>query len=67
MNKRGNIITIDIIYNQDSEVNDGRPRIFGSSFVENNKNKCKIIYKDEEHELKEYLDEIDDDYQDETI
>ena len=67
MNKRGNIITIDIIYNQDSEVNDGRPRIFGSSFVENNNNKCKIIYKDEEHELKEYLDEIDDDYQDETI
>ena len=45
MNKRGNIITIDIIYNQDSEVNDGRPRIFGSSFVEKNKNKCKIIYK----------------------
>ena len=37
-------------------------RIFGIIFVKNNLNKCKIIYKDKEYELKEYLFEIDKNY-----
>ena len=30
-------------------------KIFGSEFVKNNKNNCKIIYENEEYELKEYI------------
>jgi surface protein len=30
-------------------------RIFGENFVKKNKDKCKIIYKDREYQLKEYL------------
>ena len=40
-------------YNQES-------RIFGKNFVENNKDKCLIIYEDKEYELKEFFEEIDD-------
>ena len=38
---------------------EGKIRIFGRKFVENNKNKCKIIYKNKVLELKEYFEEID--------
>ena len=34
-------------------------RIFGERFVENNKEKCKLIYNGEEKELKEYYQEFD--------
>ena len=34
-------------------------RIFGETFVENNKEKCKLIYNGEEKELKEYYQEFD--------
>ena len=34
-------------------------RIFGNLFVKNNINKCKIIYKDNEYDLNEYIDNID--------
>ena len=37
-------------------------RILGKKFVKQNKNKCKIIYNNKKYELKEYLDEIDDNY-----
>ena len=37
-------------------------RILGKYFVKQNKNKCKIIYNNKKYELKEYLDEIDDNY-----
>ena len=37
-------------------------RIFGENFVKNNKNKCKIIYKNKIYDLKEYFEEIDDNY-----
>ena len=37
-------------------------RIFGSSFIINNKEKCKIIFKDKEYELKEYFEDIESNY-----
>ena len=37
-------------------------RIFGKKFVYNNKDKCKIIYKSKEYELKEFFEDIDNNY-----
>ena len=37
-------------------------RIFGKLFVNNNKNKCKIIYKNKKYRLKEYFEEIVENY-----
>ena len=31
-------------------------KIFGKSFVDNNENKCKIIYNNKKYKLKEYFD-----------
>ena len=48
---------ISIIYNtnKNKEI-----KIFGEEFVENNKNKCKIIYKGEYYELNEYFENKND-------
>ena len=37
-------------------------RIFGKHFVKQNKNKCKITYKNKKYKLKEYLNKIDNNY-----
>ena len=37
-------------------------RIFGEIFVKNNKDKCKIIYKEKEFEMQEYFEDIDNNY-----
>ena len=37
-------------------------RIFGKDFVKQNKNNCKIIYNNKKYKLKEYLHEIDNNY-----
>ena len=37
-------------------------RIFGKYFVIRNKNKCKIVYNNKKYQLKEYFDEIDNNY-----
>jgi len=37
-------------------------RILGKNFVKQNKNNCKIIYNNKKYKLKEYLNEIDDNY-----
>ena len=37
-------------------------RILGKDFVKQNKNNCKIIYNNKKYKLKEYLNEIDDNY-----
>ena len=37
-------------------------RIFDRYFVNENMNKCKIIYKNKKYNLREYLDEIDSKY-----
>ena len=49
--KKENII--NIIYNNDQNVEE--LKIFGSEFVRNNKNKCKIMYENKEYELEEYI------------
>ena len=46
----------------DCEQMEERVKLFGQQFIQNNKDKCKIIYKDKEYELVEYLDEIEDEY-----
>ena len=48
-------IDIEIIY---KPIANEKLRIFGNYFVKNNKNNCKIIYKDKEYELKEYFEDI---------
>ena len=40
----------------ENEENENRIKLFDSDFVNNNKEKCKIIYNDKEMELKEYFD-----------
>ena len=49
----------EIIYKPNK---DGNVRIFGYDFVLNNKQKCKIIYNNKEYELKEYINDIDKNY-----
>ena len=44
------ISEINIIYDINSQYN---IRIFGSKFVENNKNKCKMIIDNKEYEITE--------------
>ena len=51
----------EIIYRVD-ESNEDKVRIFGKKFIENNKDKCKIKYNNEIYELKEYFNDIDNNY-----
>ena len=55
------MIYIEINYNP-GEKNEDKVRIFGTDFVENNKDKCNIIYEDKEYKLAEYFEEIDNNY-----
>jgi len=45
-------------------IKNNKLRIFGKTFVNKNKNKgkCEIIYKNKQFELKEYLEDIDKNY-----
>ena len=54
-----NNINGEIIYKPNKE---GKVRLFGNYFVNNNKEKCKIIYNNKEYELKEYFNDIDKEY-----
>ena len=49
------ILYLEIVFMPNSE----SKRIFGETFVKNNKEKCKLIYNGEEKELKEYYQEYD--------
>ena len=42
--------------------NEEKLKIFGGNFVNNNVNKCKIIYKGKEYDLTKYLEDIDEKY-----
>ena len=53
---------IEIIYDPRGNNNDIINRIFGTTFVNNNKDKCKIIYKYIEYELKDNFEDIDINY-----
>ena len=50
------------IFNDEKEIKEDVIRILGKYFVKENKNKCKIIYKNKKYKLKEYYEEIDNDY-----
>ena len=52
MSNQPPVDTIEIIY---KKIRDENIKIFGSAFVENNKDKCKIIYEDKLYNLKEYF------------
>ena len=52
-------ITDEIIYKSNK---DGKVQIFGTYFVKNNKQNCKIIYNNKEYEIKEYINDIDNEY-----
>ena len=54
-------IYIEIEY-KPNEKNENKVRIFGTNFINNNKEKCLIIYNEIEYQLKEYFEEIDDNY-----
>ena len=54
---------INIIYNTN---NKKKITIFGSQFVKNNKNNCKIIFEDKEYKLQEDF-ELNDNYNKETL
>ena len=47
-------IDLETIYDK-SKNNNKKLRIFGKIFVNKNKNKCKIIYKNKKYKLKEYF------------
>ena len=50
---------IEIIYNI---YNDSKIKIFDNRFIKNNIYKCKIIYKNNEYDLCEYINDIDNSY-----
>ena len=59
-NKEKSII-IEMIH-EPKDNNEEKVRIFWEIFVQNNKDKCNIIYKDKEYELTEFINDIDDKY-----
>jgi len=42
-------------------------RILDKYFIKHNKNKCKLIYNNKKYELKEYFEEIDNNYKEKDI
>ena len=57
-------IEFEIIY-KPKKNNQKKTKIFSYSFINKNKDKCKIIYKNKEYELKEYFEELDNNYKNE--
>ena len=45
-----------------NEKNDKRVKILGRNFIKKNKDKAKILYKNKIYELKEYFEDIDENY-----
>ena len=56
--KNIDLIDLEITYKLRKYYKD-KIRIFGRVFIENNFDKCKIVYNDKEYELKEYFEDID--------
>ena len=48
-------------------IKDKKLRLFGDDFINDNINKCKIIYQDEEYNLTKYLEDIDQEYNSDEI
>ena len=49
-------------FDDNKDYKDDVIRLFGNKFVKQNKNNCKIIYNNKKYKLKEYLNEIDINY-----
>ena len=45
-----------------NENNEKKVKILGKKFIEKNKSRCKIIYKNRIYELKEFIEDIDKNY-----
>ena len=67
LSKKENL-DLEIIYKLEKNIkdimnsNENKLRILGNKFLLNNKDKCKIIYKEQKYEPKEYFEEIDNNY-----
>ena len=57
---------IEMVY-VPKENNEKDVRIFGEDFVYNNSDKCKIIYKNKEYQLKQFFKDIDNNYNNKDI
>ena len=49
-------------FDDNKDYKDDVIRLFGNKFVKQNRNNCKIIYNNKKYKLKEYLNEIDINY-----
>ena len=61
LNREKNYIILELSY-QPKEYNKGRVKIFGKQFIINSKDKCKLVYNNNELEIKEYFEDIDENY-----
>ena len=52
LNNNQDYVTFELEY---KATNDSQIQLFGSSFVNNNEDKCKIIYNEKEYDLMEYF------------
>ena len=52
LNNNQDSVTFELEY---KATNDSQIQLFGSDFVDNNKDKCKIIYNEKEYDLMEYF------------
>ena len=55
------------VLDDDKEYSEDLLRILGKYFVKHNKNKSKLIYNNKKYELKEYFEEIDNNYKNKDI
>ena len=58
LNNNQDSVTFELEY---KATNDSKIKLFGSKFVNKNKDKCKIIYNEKEYDLMEYF-EFDNNY-----
>ena len=54
-------------FEDDKEYSGDILRILDKYFIKQNKNKCKLIYNNKKYKLKEYFEEIDNNYKDKDI
>ena len=54
-------------FEDDKEYSGDILRILDKYFIKQNKNKCKLIYNNKKYKLKEYFEEIDNNYKDKDV
>ena len=58
---------VNLFLDTDKEYSGDVLRILGQKFVKHNKNKCVLIYKNKKYKLKDFFEEIDNNYKDKDI